>query len=195
MSVGIPRKLVIVGDEACGKTCLLTRFTKGFFPEEFLPTVFESYVADIKVDGKNVHLALWDTTNEGHFERLRPLSYPNSHVVGICFSVDNSLSFENIEAKWFTEIFHFCKDVPIILVGCKTDLRRGSETSDSLHAISQRSMTINHGSELAQRIGAKVYLECSARTGDGVREVFQAAARASLNVGQNPPWWKSCVVM
>lgn len=61
MSGAIRRKLVIVGDGACGKTCLLFAFTKDEFPDKYIPTVFENYVSDIEVDGKLVELALWDT--------------------------------------------------------------------------------------------------------------------------------------
>ena len=73
----VRKKLVIVGDGACGKTCLLIVFSKDEFPEViksrndviirkiqvYVPTVFENYVADIEVDGKQVELALWDTGN------------------------------------------------------------------------------------------------------------------------------------
>ena len=61
----IRKKLVIVGDGACGKTCLLIVFSKDQFPEVYVPTVFENYVADIEVDSKCVELALWDTAGEG----------------------------------------------------------------------------------------------------------------------------------
>ena len=54
----IRKKLVIVGDGACGKTCLLIVFSKDQFPEVYVPTVFENYVADIEVDGKQVRLRL-----------------------------------------------------------------------------------------------------------------------------------------
>ena len=50
----IRKKLVIVGDGACGKTCLLIVFSKDQFPDVYVPTVFENYVADIEVDGKQV---------------------------------------------------------------------------------------------------------------------------------------------
>ena len=60
----IRKKLVIVGDGACGKTCLLIVFSKDQFPEVYVPTVFENYVADIEVDNKQVELALWDTAGE-----------------------------------------------------------------------------------------------------------------------------------
>ena len=62
----IRRKLVIVGDGACGKTCLLFAFTKDEFPDKYIPTVFENYVSDIEVDGKLVELALWDTAGQNH---------------------------------------------------------------------------------------------------------------------------------
>lgn len=50
----IRKKLVIVGDGACGKTCLLIVFSKDQFPEVYVPTVFENYVADIEVDSRQV---------------------------------------------------------------------------------------------------------------------------------------------
>lgn len=56
----IRKKLVIVGDGACGKTCLLIVFSKDQFPEVYVPTVFENYVADIEVDGKQVSLQTQD---------------------------------------------------------------------------------------------------------------------------------------
>ena len=50
----VRKKLVVVGDGACGKTCLLIVFSKDEFPNVYVPTVFETYVADIEVDGKEV---------------------------------------------------------------------------------------------------------------------------------------------
>ena len=55
----IRKKLVIVGDGACGKTCLLIVFSKDQFPEVYVPTVFENYVADIEVDNKQVIRNIW----------------------------------------------------------------------------------------------------------------------------------------
>ena len=57
----IRKKLVIVGDGMCGKTCLLVTFSKDEFPIIYVPTVFDTFVADIEVDGKQIELALWDT--------------------------------------------------------------------------------------------------------------------------------------
>ena len=133
----IRKKLVIVGDGACGKTCLLIVFSKDQFPEFYVPTVFENYVADIEVDGKQViyillsptyllfilsqqvELALWDTAGQEDYDRLRPLSYPDTDVILMCFSIDSPDSLENIPEKWSPEVRHFCPNVPVILVGNK----------------------------------------------------------------------------
>merc|ERR1712051_10001 len=117
--MGIRKKLVIVGDGACGKTCLLIVFSKDQFPEVYVPTVFENYVADIEVDGKQVELAPWDTAGQEDYDRLRPLSYPDTDVILMCFSIDSPDSLDNIPEKWTPEVKHFCPNVPIILVGNK----------------------------------------------------------------------------
>ncbi len=67
----VRRKLVIVGDGECGKTCLLIVFSRDEFPEVYVPTVFETYVADIEVDNRQVELALWDTAGQEDYDRLR----------------------------------------------------------------------------------------------------------------------------
>merc|ERR1712000_283797 len=129
-----------------------------------VPTVFENYVADVEVDGKHVELALWDTAGQEDYDRLRPLSYPDSHVILICFAVDSPDSLDNVQEKWISEVLHFCSGLPIILVGCKKDLRYDQKTIEELH----------------KKIGAYKYLECSAKTNEGVREVFEHATRAAL---------------
>merc|ERR1711923_338023 len=155
----IRKKLVIVGDGACGKTCLLIVFSKDQFPEVYVPTVFENYVADIEVDGKQVELALWDTAGQEDYDRLRPLSYPDTDVILMCFSIDSPDSLDNIPEKWTPEVKHFCPNVPIILVGNKKDLRNGK--GDCIKEA--------EGKQMAQRIGACAYVENSALTKEGVR--------------------------
>jgi len=154
------RKLVIVGDGACGKTCLLIVFSKGTFPEVYVPTVFENYVADVEVDGKHVELALWDTAGQEDYDRLRPLSYPDSHVILICFAIDSPDSLDNVQEKWISEVLHFCSGLPIILVGCKKDLRFDTKTIEELHKTSQKPVSPEQGEDVRKRIGAVRYIEC-----------------------------------
>jgi Ras family protein A len=176
----IRKKLVIVGDGTSDKTTLLIVFSKDQFPEVYVPTVFENYVADIEVDGKQVELALWDTAGQEDYDRLRPLSYPDTDVILMCFSIDSPDSLENIPEKWTPEVRHFCPNVPIILVGNKKDLRNDDATRRELAKMKQEPVKFDDGRAMAERIGAYAYLECSAKTKEGVREVFETATRAAL---------------
>ncbi|KAG7199761.1 hypothetical protein KM043_000428 [Ampulex compressa] len=178
----IRKKLVIVGDGACGKTCLLIVFSKDQFPEVYVPTVFENYVADIEVDSKQVELALWDTAGQEDYDRLRPLSYPDTDVILMCFSIDSPDSLENIPEKWTPEVKHFCPNVPIILVGNKKDLRNDPNTIKELGKMKQEPVKPEEGRAMAEKINAFAYLECSAKSKEGVREVFETATRAALQV-------------
>ena len=119
----IRRKLVVVGDGACGKTSLLVAYKNGTFALDYMPTVFENSATSVPVENKIVDLALWDTAGQEDYDRLRPLSYPDSHVILICFAVDKKESRENVARKWFHELQQYCPTVPRILVGCKSDLR------------------------------------------------------------------------
>lgn len=189
----IRRKLVIVGDGACGKTCLLIVFCNGKFPEVYVPTVFENYVATLTVDNKTVELALWDTAGQEDYDRLRPLSYPDSHVILICFAVDLPDSLENVQEKWISEVHHHCQRIPVVLVALKKDLRNDPRTIEYLRRQNQRPVSVEEGQAMAARIGAYNYLECSAKNGDGVREVMEHATRAALLTHKKKP--KTCLVL
>jgi len=176
----VRKKLVVVGDGECGKTSLLVTFAKDEFPVRYVPTVFETYVADIEVDARPVELALWDTAGQEDYERLRPLSYPDTDVVLICFSLNNPDSFDNIPQKWTPEVKHYCPSVPCLLIGCKKDLRQDESVLRHLASLKAKMPTPEEARAMAERIGAVAYIECSAKTKDGVWEVFEAAARAAL---------------
>jgi Ras family protein A len=180
MNGTIRKKLVIVGDGACGKTCLLIVFSKDQYPEVYVPTVFENYVAEIEVEGKLIELALWDTAGQEDYDRLRPLSYPDTDVVLICYSIESIDSLGNIEEKWYPEVKHFCSNVPIILVGNKKDLRNDESAKQELMKLGLAPVKVEEGRAMAEKIQAKAYLECSAKTKEGVRAVFETATKASL---------------
>jgi len=181
-SQAIRRKLVIVGDGACGKTSLLCVFAMGEFPKDYEPTIFENYVAEIRLDGKPVQLALWDTAGQEEYERLRPLSYSKAHVILIAFAIDTPDSLENVTVKWIEEVRSICgPNVPVILVGCKADLRPANALE---HSNDQNLPYVPraHGEQVAAEIGARSYKECSALRTTGVDDVFEAATRASMLV-------------
>ena len=173
--VTIRRKLVIIGDGASGKTCLLFAFSKGKFPDRYIPTVFENYVANLEVNGIVYEIGLWDTAGQEDYDRLRVLSYPDTDVVLITCCVDSPDSYECVRDKWIHEIRHFCPNVPVILVATKKDLRNDPPP----YIKRELQTTYKEGEELAEEIGAYAFLECSAKTSEGVREVFETAMRAT----------------
>ncbi|WVR04823.1 hypothetical protein IAU60_001835 [Kwoniella sp. DSM 27419] len=180
----LSRKLVVLGDGACGKTSLLTVFTKGYFPTTYEPTVFENYVEMMDLEDQTVELSLWDTAGQEDFDRLRSLSYADTHVVMICFSVDSPTSLENTQTKWIHEVNQFCPGVKIILVALKCDLREDEAIKARLAKRSLHTVTYEEGLSVARAIRASRYLECSAKHNRGVQEAIHEAARVA--VGSRP---------
>merc|ERR1712039_1026056 len=84
--------------------------------------------------------------------------------------------------KWVPEVKHFCPNVPIVLVGNKKDLRNDPDTKRELIQNKQKPVESASGKEMSQKISAFAYLECSAKTKEGVRDVFETATRAALQV-------------
>lgn len=185
-AIDLKKKLVVVGDGGCGKTSLLVVYSEGRFPEEYVPTVFENYVPIVDFRGQRVELALWDTAGQEEYDRLRPLSYPETDVVLMCFAVDYPVSLANVKDKWLPEIVHFCVGVPMLLVGLKIDLREDERTKSLLAAQGLRPLEYEDGERTAAEIGAVRYVECSAKTQARVAEVFDAA----LEVACAPRKWK-----
>ncbi|KAM6503418.1 cell division control protein 42 [Amanita muscaria] len=173
-------KCVIVGDGAVGKTCLLISYTANKFPSEYVPTVFDNYSANRMIGGVLCSLGLWDTAGQEDYDRLRPLSYPQTDVFLICFSVTSPVSFGNVKEKWFPEVQHHCPGVPCLIVGTQIDLRNDPQVIEKLARQKQRPVTVGQGESLARELGAVKYVECSALTQEGLENVFDEAIVATL---------------
>lgn len=106
------------------------------------------------------------------YDRLRPLSYPQTDVFLVCFSVTSPASFENVKEKWFPEVHHHCPGVPCLIVGTQVDLRDDPAVTDKLARQKQRPVSFDAGERLARELGAVKYVECSALTQRGLKNVF-----------------------
>ena len=132
------------------------------------------------VDREPVNLGLWDTSGQEDYARLRPLSYPQTDVFLVCFSLVSPATLENVAEKWAPEIKHHRPNTPMILVGTKLDLLDDKATIQRLKKRRLAPVTREQGKVMQKKIGAMAYMECSALTQVGLRDVFIQAARTGL---------------
>ncbi|KAJ1556839.1 Rho GTPase, partial [Nowakowskiella sp. JEL0078] len=147
-------KCVVVGDDYNSiKIKMLISYITNKFPSEYVPTVFDNYSANFIVGGVSVNLDLWNTSED--YSRLRTLSYLQTDVFVVTFSVVSLSSFENVKEKWVPEIRHFCGEcVPMLLVGQEIELCTNLATLERLSNYQQRPITESSGHALAKEIGA-----------------------------------------
>ena len=141
--------------------------------------VFDNYAVTVMIGEDPYTLGLFDTAGQEDYDRLRPLSYPQTDVFLVCFSVTSPASFENVREKWFPEVHHHCPGVPCLIVGTQIDLRNDSAVIDKLMRQKQRPISPEMGERLARELGAVKYVECSALTQDGLKNVFDEVGCAT----------------
>ena len=174
-------KCVVVGDGAVGKTCMLLSYAKNDFPSDYVPTVFDNFAANVMWKNQTVQLGLWDTAGQEDYDRLRPLSYPDTHVFLVCFSVISKTSYSNVKTKWVPELRQHSPNTPIILVGTKLDLRDDQNALLKLKQKNVDPITHAEGQVMADDIFAYAYRECSAKTQKGIQQVFNEAIDVHFN--------------
>jgi Rho family protein len=128
----------------------------------------------------------------------------DTDLIMLCYSVDSKDSLENVESKWVGEIADNCPNVKLVLVALKCDLRENSDEeddgaangTDGISGPREKKPMINYdqGLEVARRINASRYLECSAMRNRGVNEAFTEAARVALGVKKDRDESKCCVM-
>ncbi|PKK61120.1 Cell division control protein 42 [Rhizophagus irregularis] len=173
-------KCVLVGDGNAEKTKLLISYTTNKFPSEYVPTVFDNYAVTIMIGDEPYTLGLFDMAGQEDYDRLRPLSYAQTDVFLVCFSVVSPASFENIKEKWIPEVQHHCPGVPHLIVGTQIDLRDDPAVVEKLSRQKMKPVSVEEGERLAREIGAVKYVECSALTQKGLKNVFDEAIVAAL---------------
>eukprot|EP00483_Globobulimina_turgida_P005472 UN05482 len=161
-------KMVMVGDGAVGKTCFLISYTTNSFPSEYIPTVFGEYSANVMIDGKPVKLGLWDTAGQSDYDRLRPLSYPQTDVFLVAYDIARKSSFDNIRTKWVPEIQHHNPNTPFLLIGMKLDLE------------AHRQVLKKDAIALCKELGGYKAMECSALKQTNLKNCFDEGMRAAL---------------
>ncbi|KAH3762641.1 Rho GTPase [Pelomyxa schiedti] len=163
-------KLVCVGDGTY-KTRLLIAYTTNVGDPEYIPTVFDNYTAAVIIDGKPISAGLWDTAGQTDYDRLRPLSYPQTDVFLLVFSVLSPTSFQNAVTKWYEEVNFHCPSAEILLIGTEIEGRSGNI----------QCVTREEAMAEAKKIHAVQYMECSCATLQGVSKVFEEALRAAIS--------------
>jgi small GTP-binding protein len=184
-------KVVVVGDGAVGKTCLLWAYSKQEIPPDYVPTVFDNYVVKLQVNNEEVTLQLWDTAGQEDLENIRVLSYTNTDVFLVCFSLVDPTSLANIQTKWLPELKKYVKEPSVILVGTKKDLRSDDATLMRLQQDGQKPVQTAEGRAKSTEIKAVGYYETSAMQQDGVKQVFDGALTAAMK----PKKKKGCLLL
>lgn len=165
----INSKVTMVGGGQTGKTSILLRLIDNDFNSECEPTIFENRMATFMVDNIPVDLYIWDTAGQEDFGSIIPLTYTNTDIAILCYSIVDRYSFEAITEKWVKELKFHTPESEIILVGTKSDLKTNIEYDDII--------TANEGEILAKSLNAIAFFECSALTGHNIQNIFDLIAK------------------
>ena len=179
-----------VGDSQTGKTSLLCALKDGKLTNQEIPEFFQAFTQKMKVDGRKLELGLWDTSGDAAYEGLRRLSYPKCDVFIVCYSANSRTSFENVSKVWIPELEKYGPpNAPVVLVATKQDVRprlnslnqNGSFRTNQGPPVPPKGfVTYDEGLDLANKVRAYGFIECSAFSENGVKHVFEQAVKAAL---------------
>lgn len=165
-----PVKLVLLGEAAVGKSSLVLRFVSDEFQENKEPTIGAAFLTQrCSIGDRTIKFEIWDTAGQERFASLAPMYYRNAQAALVVYDITKPASF--IKARhWVKELHEQASPgIIIALVGNKADLANGEG----------RKVAYEEGLQLSEEEGL-LFMETSAKTGDGVKEVF-------LNVGSKIP--------
>ena len=173
MNNQIDVKLILVGTQSVGKTCIVQKLVTGKFSEDERPTLGAAYFPmSINIGNKEVRLQIWDTAGQERYRGMTPMYYRDAKVALIVYSVGSSDSFKEVE-DWYDSLRnHADSNIQIYLVGNKIDL-------------DDQEVSQEEGEKKAKDIGAFFY-SVSAKTGEGVLDMFNDIAKAAINADSQP---------
>ncbi len=160
-------KFLIIGEHEVGKTSIVRRYVDKKFSEDYRPTIGLNIMThSFEFFGNEISISLWDIGAQQYFKRFRKTYYLGTQAVFIVFDLSNQETFDNVKT-WFDELSEFLgdKDLPIIIVGNKSDLTE------------QRKIDYQTGVNLVNDLSGKVksnisYIETSALTGENIEDAF-----------------------
>ncbi|KAH0788366.1 ras-related protein RABE1c-like [Histomonas meleagridis] len=159
-------KILLIGESAVGKSCLLLRYTDGKFQESFMTTIGVDFkTKHIKVDDKDVKLQIWDTAGQEKFRSITKAYYRGAHGILVVFDLSRRDTF-NQTRMWIDSIKEASSDpIDMILVGNKADL--------------ENAVTPQEAKELADSYGI-AYFQTSAKENSGIEDAFMYLAKIAL---------------
>ena len=159
-------KIIIVGDQGVGKSCLAIKASRNYFEDYYSPTVgFEFVSFNVRVQDKIIKLQIWDTCGQEVYRSLISSFFRSASLAIIVYSIDTEDSFNNIE-KWLNDIkTQSNPDIKIFLIGNKADLE------------DKRRLTKEQGEQLCRDHKLAYFMETSAKTGFNVQNVFIQVAK------------------
>ena len=164
-------RVVVVGDEKCGKTSLISRFISDTVPAIYKPTGFDKFLTTKDIGGEVVMFTVWDTSGSTSYDSVRPLSYSEADIFIICFKITDPISLYNVKSHWVLEIQKH-SSAPIILCGCMSDLRQDEATQAHLSRTGRTVVTLEQALAISTQIGAKSYIETQSK--DSYLETLEA---------------------
>ena len=157
----IPKyKLIFLGDQSVGKSCILNRFMNDTFTEEYQATIGLDFQSkNVQIDNQDIHLLLYDTAGQEKFRALIPMYTRDANIILLVYDVTSKDSFLHL-SDWLKDLTNVKKEEVIFaVVGNKTDLD------------DRREVNSNEGENYAKEHDF-IFAEVSAKTGDGFSELF-----------------------
>ena len=169
-------KICLLGDVSVGKTLIASRFCKNSFNENYINTIGGAYQQQNIVlnNGAKIKLHIWDTSGQDRFRSMTNLYYRDAQVAILTYDVTNETSLESLN-YWLNELNDKVEidNMLLCLAGNKTDVDQ-----------SEKRVPTSKGKAFAEQHNMLFY-ETSAKTGAGVKELFQAIATKEYELLSN----------